>query len=251
MPMIYAAACFWIAVAVLLAWGVNTLWLGMMKPKTVNAVLLPGTLMALLARIVALLITGATVNDTALMKDGDKGEATVDPGPKPRLPIIGPVLVALLPMALLAALIYALGMKLGAPVLAGVPADKIAPELPATLAALWAQLRDLITLSEATLNAVRTAAAEPWKVAAFAYLLVCLTVRMAPLPGNVRGHLGAIATAGVAGFLIGTIHPTMPESIVRAWPVLALTVGWLTLLLLASLAARGVVASAKVIFKPE
>lgn len=249
--MIYATACFWIAVAVLLAWGVNTLWLGMIRPKTVNMLLLPGTLMAMLARIVALLITGATVNDTALVKDGDKGEASFDPGPKPKLPVIGPVLVALLPMAALGGLIYVLGVRLGAPVLMGVPAEKISRQVPRTLTAIWAQLRDLITLSEATLNAVCTAAVDPWKILLFTYLLVCLTVRMAPLPGNVRGHLGAIASAGVIAFLAGTIYPTMPESIARAWPILALTVGWLTLLLLASLVARGVVASAKAIFKPQ
>ncbi len=245
--MIYATASIWLVVVVLLAWAVHHVWSGITKPKTVNAVLLPGTLIAQLGRILGLLVTGATVNHTALMKDDDSGGPATDADPQPKLPIIGPVLVALLPMVALGALIYLAIAKLGMPVVVKVPQDLIATELPGTLAAFWGQLRGLITLAEGTLNAVQTAETPQWRVILFAYLMICLTVRMAPLPGNFRGHLGAIVTLGVIAWIVGSISAQMPGIIERAWPLLSLTVGWLLLLLMITLVVRGVLTSVRMV----
>ena len=96
--MIYAAASVWVTVVMLLAWGVHHLWSTIVKPKVVNGVLLPGTLIAQLGHIVGLLITGGTVNNTALMRGDEKGSPGTDPSPQPKIPVIGPVIVALLPM---------------------------------------------------------------------------------------------------------------------------------------------------------
>jgi hypothetical protein len=241
--MIYATAAVWLTVVVLLAWGVHHLWSGMAKPKTVNGVLLPGTLIAQLGHIVGLLITGGTVNNTALMRGDEKGSPATDPSPQPKIPIIGPVIVALLPMAALGAALYILIIKLGMPVLDKMPKDQIPAELPGTLGAFWDQLRGVVTLAEATLNSLRSTENVGWRIVAFVYLMICLAVRMAPLPGNIRGHIGAIAFLGVAAWLAGTVTPGIPEIILKAWPILSLTVGALLLLLMISLIARGVLST--------
>lgn len=241
--MIYAAASVWLTVVVLLAWSVHHLWSGMVKPKAVNGVLLPGTLIAQLGHIVGLLITGGTVNNTALMRGDEKGSPGTDPSPQPKIPVIGPMIVALLPMAALGAALYLLVTKLGGSVMDKVPRDLIPAELPRTLAAFWDQLRGVLTLAEGTLKAVRETENVNWRIVVFLYLLICLTVRMAPLPGNIRGHVGAIAFLGVAAWLISTVTSGIPELIQQAWPILSLTVGMLVLLLMISLIVRGVLSS--------
>jgi hypothetical protein len=237
--MIYAAASVWLTVVVLLAWGVHHLWSGMAKPKAVNGVLLPGTLIAQLGHIVGLLITGGTVNNTALMRGDEKGAPATDPSPQPKIPVIGPMIVALLPMAALGAALYLVITRLGIPVLDKIPKDQIPAELPGTMGAFWNQLRGVITLAEGTLNAVRSTESVNWRILAFVYLLICLTVRMAPLPGNIRGHVGAIAFLGVTAWLMSTVTPGIPELILQAWPVLSLAIGTLLLLLFISLVVRG------------
>jgi hypothetical protein len=81
--------------------------------------------------------------------------------------------------------------------------------------------------------------------------MVCLTVRLAPRPGNMRGHLIAVAGLGVIAVLAGTLTPRVEEMIALCWPLLALVVGWLLLLLLASLVARAVVTTARHVIKWE
>lgn len=249
--MIYAAATFWLMMIVLLAWGVHQVWVGMAKPRTVNAVLLPGTLVAQLGHVVGLLITGATVNDTALMKNDDKGEPATAPEPKPKIPVVGPVVVALLPMLGLGGMIYLVIRKLGAPIVAKIPPDQVATGLPGSMAAFWDQLRGLITLAQDTSIAIQTAEIAHYRVAVFAYLMICLTVRMAPFPGNVRGHLGAIVTLGVLGWLAGTVFGGVPEMITQAWPLLTLTVGWLLLLMMLTLVARAAVSAVQMVLRWE
>ncbi len=245
--MIYTMSSFWLAIIVLLAWGIHHVWCGIAQPRAVNAVLLPGTLVAQLGRIVGLLITGATVNKAALMKDDDTGEPATAPDTRPKIPVIGPVVVALLPMLALGGVIYLAIMKLGLPVVAKMPQGHVSPAWPETLAAFWDQLRGLITLAEGTLAAVRTAEAVHWRIALFVYLMICLTIRMAPLPGNVRGHLGAVVVLGIGCWLAGTLSDGMPEVINRAWPLVSLTVGWLLLLMMITLAVRGVLSGARMI----
>ncbi|MCH7591541.1 MAG: hypothetical protein IH989_02010, partial [Planctomycetes bacterium] len=73
--MLYAALTFWLLTVVLIAWGVHRLWCGMARPRVVNAVLLPGTLVAQTGRVFGLLITGASVR-TASLYDLDEGGST-------------------------------------------------------------------------------------------------------------------------------------------------------------------------------
>ncbi len=249
--MIYAAASFWMLVFIMMAWGVEHLWRSQAQTKTLNAIFFPGTVVAQLGRIVGLLITGATVAPGApgAGKGGDEGRPA--PDWQPKLPVLGPLLVALFPMAALSAVLYLVIRHLGPAIVSQLPVDQIPPALPLSLSAFWEQLRKLITLSEGTLNAVRTADGSSWQVLLFVYLMICLTIRMAPFPGNVRGHLGAVVLLGIAAALAGTIWPTLPQVILSAWPLLALSIGWLLLMLLVSLLACGVIQSARMILHSE
>ncbi len=245
--MIYATASVWLGLIVLLAWGVYHLWSGILQPKTVNGILLPGTLFAQLGRVVGLLITGATVHDTALMGNNDKGEPSTGPSVRPKIPFFGPIVVALLPMLAIGVAMFMAVVHLGGPILERMPPDGLAKVLPSGVAAFWEQLRALITLAEHTLEAARHTDAAAWKPLLLVYLLTCFSVRMAPLPGNARGHLGAIAAVGTIAALIGTLSPRPAAVIAEVWPVVSLATGWLVLLLLFSLVARGVVSAVQMI----
>lgn len=248
--MIYAAASIWLMLAVLLAWGVDRLWADLAKPRTLQILLFPGTVIAQLGRIVGLLITGAKVVQVAV-PDGEGGGKSKGADWEPKLPVIGPLIVALLPMAFLGIVIYFVSVRLGYSVLVNLPTDEVSTVVPTTLGAFWDQVRSLVTLCQATLDAVRTADTDFWKIALFIYLMACLTVRLAPLPGNVRGHLGAIIAIGITAALIGTVLEGLPSLIQRAWPLLALAVGWLLLMLLLSLLVRAVVSLAKMFLQAE
>ncbi len=252
--MIYAAFSLWLVAIVLMAWAVHELWSRITKPKAVNVALLPGTLVAQLGRIVGLLVTGARVTNTSLMGDDEDGAPTTERRYEAKLPVFGPVVVGLLPLLATGMMTYIVLVGLGKPVVTAayqagnpLPPDLILRELPNDPSAFWDQLRNLITLAQGTLDAVLRAELAPWRIAAFAYLMICMTVRMAPFAGNIRGHLGAIAATGIILALVGTLSSTPAQSIEHLWPLLSLTVGWLFLLLIISLIAHGVVATVKMI----
>ena len=244
--MLFITATIWLAIVVLLAWGVNSIWLGIVRPKSINIVLLPGTLAASLGRIVALLITGATIPDAPKPVPGRPPQPAV---PQPKMPVLGPVIVALVPMILLCVLLYILIMKIGTPVLSQVPADQIAKTIPLSLAAFWDQLRALITLCQRTLDAINQSDISSWKTFFFVYLMASLTLRMAPFPGNARGHILAVLTLGTLAVIGSSLSPRIEEAVAAAWPLLCLTVGWLLLLLLCSLVAKAAIVSARAVIK--
>ena len=248
--MLYAAATMWLMLIVLLAWGVHHLWSGVAKPKVVNSILLPGTLVAQLGHVFGLLITGGTVNNMALMTDDESGAPQTPADPKPRVPVIGPILVALLPMVALGCAIYAAVSWIGAPIMRHMPIEPyVPPELPASVAAFWGQLRNLITLCERTVEAIRQVQLLEWRNGLFIYLLICMSVRMAPLPGNLRGHLGAVLLTGVLAAVLGSVFPSVPQSLAGSWPVVTLTVATLMLLLMASLLIRGLIGLGQMLAK--
>lgn len=248
--MLYAAATMWLMLIVLLAWGVHHLWSTLVKPKVVNSILLPGTLVAQLGHVFGLLVTGGTVNNTALMTDDESGAPQTATDAKPRVPVIGPIVVALLPMIALGTATYQSVRWVGGPTMSFMPVEPfIAPAVPTSLALFWDQLRDLITLSERTVAALRQVPLLDWHNALFVYLLICMSVRMAPIPGNLRGHLGAVLLTGILAAVVGTIVPSVPESLNRSWPIVTLTIATLVLLLMASLLIRGAVGMAQMLAK--
>ena len=237
--MLYLALTFWLTVIVLTAWGVHRLWSGLIQAKVLNTILLPGTLVAQLGHVLGLLVTGATVSNTTLYKNDESGDPETTTDPKPRIPIIGPVVIGMLPLLACAVGIFFVARFLGGPILANLSAHSVGPALPTTLDGFWQLLRDQITLAESIFSAASAADFGRWHTWAFFYLLICLTVRIAPFPGTLRGSLVAIGILGVSAALISSMFDIADPRVQTGWSVLNLTVATLVCLLLISLLARG------------
>ncbi|HNQ24497.1 MAG TPA: hypothetical protein PKK06_15530 [Phycisphaerae bacterium] len=245
--MLFVALTFWILVAVATAWGIHSLWGGLVKPKVFNTIVLPGTLVAQLGHVLGLLVTGATVSNTTLFKDDDSGEPETTKDPKPRIPVLGPIVIGLLPLLACAAAVYIVARYLGGPIMSRLPGNLIGPSLPTTLHGFWQLLRDQITLVESLVSAALAADAGNWRIWVFAYLLICFTVRMAPFAGNVRGSVGAILLLGIAGAALTSLFDVPDPRVQSGWAVLNLTVATLLFLLLVSLLVRGAAGLVKVL----
>ncbi|MBX3396354.1 MAG: hypothetical protein KF841_13405 [Phycisphaerae bacterium] len=242
--MIYAAACIWLLIAVFMAWGIDRLWATMVTQRTLDILLFPGTAIAYIGRIVALLVTGARLNPKAVAPPDKKEPRAFDGFPyEPNVPFFGPLMVAFVPLAFTLLAIYVVLTRFGQPVLesvAGVDTKTVAFELPVSLSVFWDQLRGMITLAERTLDGLRHSNAVDWQVFLLTYLLISLSVRLSPFKGNAAGHLGAIVILSAASALIGTLTSRPAEIIAGGWPLFCVTIGTLVLLLLGTLAARGV-----------
>jgi len=247
--MLYVALTFWLLVIVMSAWGVHQLWSGIVRPRALNIALLPGTLVAQLGHTLGLLVTGATITNNALYgSDSGTPEATRNPNPK--IPIIGPVIIASLPLLACGISTYWIARWFGGSVLARLSQTVVGPVLPTTSAGFWDSLRGLITLTESIVSAMAEAAWWSWKTWAFAYLVICLTVRMAPFPGNHRGALSAVLVLGVLAAAATSLLDVAPAYVQNAWAVLNLAVAVLLFLLFLSLLIRGIVGLVGLIREP-
>jgi len=244
---LWVAMTFWLLVIVLTAWGVSQLWGGMIKPKTFNTLLLPGTLVAQTGHVVGLLVTGATISNTTLIKDDESAAPETTSNPRPRIPILGPVIIGILPLLACAVGVLLVARYLSNPIPTGLRVDVVSDRLPITLAGWWQLLRDLISLVESMVAAILSSNPASWQVWLFGYLLVCLTIRMAPFPGYLRGSLGAIVVLGVGATLITRLFDVADPRVQSGWAVLNLTVATLLLLLLTSLVIRGAVGLVRVL----
>ncbi len=247
--MIYAALTFWLLIIVFSAWGVHRLWSGLLKRRTVNLLLLPGTLVAQLGYVLGVLVSGGTVNNTTVIKDDETAEPQQADNPQPRIPVIGPVLIGMLPLVACAVGICVASGYLGKDIVERFGHQPLATSLPLGLAGFWQLLRDLITLAEQGIDAVRAADVFQLRTAVFIYLVICLAVRMAPFPGNLRGSLGAIILVGLAAALLGLLTTASVDIIHRGWPVLSFAVAVLLVLLMLSLMIRGLVELIRVLAK--
>ncbi len=245
--MLYAATTFWLVVIVFTAWGIHRIWCALVPPKVVNSVLLPGTLVAAVGYVIGMLVTGGTVNDTTLIRDDDSGEPQTDKNPKPRIPVIGPVVVAMLPMLACAAGVYYVNHYLGNGLINTMSASVLPQALPIARAETWELLRQCVTITESMLDAVLASNLAQWPVWAFIYLTICLTVRMGPLPGTVRGAVGAILILGLLSALIGTTTDAGRQTIENGWPLLSFAVAALFFLMLFTLLVRGTVGFVRVL----
>lgn len=251
---LYAALTFWLLVIMFTAWGVHTIWSGLVKPRIVNSVLLPGTLVAQLGHVLGLLISGSAVRNTQLMGDDDEGKPKTDTPEQNRLPIIGPILVGLLPLVACASCLYVATMYWGLGVIRNLRGGTkllLPQELPTTLDGVWDLLRGAVDLVEALLDAVIASDLTDWQTAVFLYLAVCLTVRMAPFEGNRRGAIGAIFLAAVVIAVLGSVIPAAHEFVQSSWAVLSFTVGVLLFLLVVSLVVAGAVRFVRVLTTKE
>lgn len=249
---LYAALTFWLLVIMFSAWGVHQIWSTLIKPRVVNSVLLPGTLVAQLGHVLGLLLSGNSVQNTKLMGDDEKGTPKAESSEAPRLPIIGPILVGLLPLVACAACLYVAAHFWGYRVLGNLTGDaalRVPQALPTTLAGVWDLLRGSITLIENMLAAIMSSDLPNWPTALFLYLAVCLTVRMAPFPDNRRGAIGAIFLAAIVIAVLGSLMPAARTMVLSSWPVLSFAAGMLLFLLLVSLVTSGLVGLIRILAK--
>jgi len=247
--MEYATLTFWLLVIVFTALGVHRLWSALVQPKVVNSILLPGTFVATVGHILGLLLTGGTVENTSLIKDDDSGEPQTGKNPKPKVPIVGAVVIALLPMVGCTLAIYASSRWFGPHILQAMTTEPQQPLwLPTSGPMFFDVLRQLLNLVERFVNVLWSSDLTDWKTLLFLYLAVCLTVRMAPPTGNLRGALGAIFVAGIFAFLIGKMTASTPETLALTWPLISFSVAVLLFLLIVSLLITGAVNLAKTLF---
>ena len=249
--MLYAALTFWLMVIVFSAWAVHWLWSRMIKPRAVNTVLLPGTLIAQLGHVLGLLVTGNSVSNTKLMGDDEKGEPTASTPDKQRIPVIGPVIIGLLPLVTCAACLYLAASTFGRSVLIREAAPHLPQSLPLTLASFWELLRTGITVTEDLLAAILGSKLASWANILFLYLAVCLTVRMTPFEGNRRGAIGAIVLSGLVVAFLGSFASPVESAVLRSWPILTFAVAMLLFLLIVSLLISGVVGLIRILARNE
>lgn len=237
--MVYFAWTFWLLVIVLCAWGVRELLTGLIAPKVLNAILLPGTLVGLAGHVLGLLVTGATIRDTALIKDDDSRGPATTADPRPKIPVLGPIIIGLLPLVACALAIHLSAGYFGSPILRNMKTDVLGPSLPVSFGGFWQMLRDQVTLVESFAAAVLRANLANWQTLLFLYLTICLSVRMAPFPGTGRGTLGAILLLGLILAAATWAFSINAAAVATAWPTLNLTAAVLLSLLLLSLLIRG------------
>lgn len=251
--MLYAALTFWLLVIMFSAWGVHQLWSGLIKPRVVNGILLPGTLVAQLGHVLGLLVTGNPVQNTKLMDDDESGSPKSDTPDQQRIPVIGPIVIGLLPLLACGVCLYVASTFWGGSVLDGLSVSGVEATRPQTLneVNVWGLLRGSITLVENMVNAILNSDVMNWRTLLFLYLAVCLTVRMAPFEGNRRGALGAILLAGVVIAVIGSLWTAAGDFVGSSWPILSFAVAMLLFLLLLSLLVAGAVGLVRILAGKE
>lgn len=247
--MLYAAMTFWLLVVVLTAWAVLNIWGGLLRPRIVNTALLPGTVVAQIGHVLGVLLTGGEINRTQLVKDDESGEPATAPDPKPKIPVIGPIIIAMLPLVACGVGVYVIMRLQWAPASIRSVSYPVSDSLPLSLGAFWQMLRDAVTAVETLVGRLANIDWAAWQTWAFFYLIVCMTVRMAPLPGNLRGALGAILVLGLAAALIGNTWPSGRAVIQQSWPILSFSVAALLLLLLVSLLVKGVIELLRLVYE--
>ena len=89
-----------------------------------------------------------------------------------------------------------------------------------------------------------------WQTWLFVYLAVCLTVRMAPMEGQLKGAIGAILLLGVLTAVFSQLLPAGQSAIRSGWPILSFSVATLLVLLLVSLVVRGVISLVRMFTSP-
>lgn len=237
--MIYIAFTFWLLVIVLIARSVHRAMGDMVGPRAIGMFLLPATLIARVCHIIGSLLTGTSVGNISLLDDGDSLDAPGQGHARPKIPVLGPVLVGLLPLAASSAAILLTVRTLGGAVASSVKYDYSHLSLPRSVAGLWQLPRDLITLLESVVKAIAGADLTDWKTWLLLYLLPCFAIRLAPLSGTLRGTLGAIILTGPALAALASLIPTIESHVLGAVPAIAFTLSTLILLAVVTASVRG------------
>lgn len=237
--MLYAAFVFWALVAIFSARAVYDLLAKLIPAKALNYLLLPGTLVAQVGHVVGLLATGGTVQQSRLANEST-GEPEVQADAKPKIPIIGPIVIAMLPIFLCGAALFWVAEWLSARGMVGEIAS-LPRHLPKTMDAFFVLAHTMVDLLHGTTAVWTNAHWSQWQTWLFAYLTVCLMIRLSPLSKDVRPALFGVGLFGVVGILLNYFtNWTWPnEKLSRYWTNWSFLVANLLLLLIAALIVAG------------
>jgi hypothetical protein len=235
--MLIAMFIWWLAIAVLAALAVQKLWRGVISARALDLGLLPGTLAARMGYALGVLITGGTVQRLSLV-ESEEGR-TDDAGGA--LAWLRSTFAALLPMLGCAAGIVLLVRWLGISSAQSMLTQRAAASVQFSLAGAWEFLRDTVDLLQSSLSAALRSNPFDWRYWVFLYLLICLTLRLAPSRANLRPALLAVLLMGVVLAIAGFLTPDSLSLLRRGWGVLSLVVATNLLLLVLTLLARGAV----------
>ena len=244
--MTYVMLAFWLLVMMFTAQGVYRLWTGMVQPRWVNAALIPGTLLAQLGYVTGTLLTGGTVSDVTLFGDQD-GQPRQGGSTGTRWPMLGATVAAVAPLVLCAAGIGLAVKYLGGSAIHPLFTETLSKAFPSTIGSFWEMLRDVVALTERTLGGLFNVDLFNWRAFLFVYLLICLSVRLGPLPNHSRPAMIAIGLMTIVVAVCGSLFAGVRAYLETVWLLLSLVVGVLMLLLVISLLIRGGIALTRIV----
>lgn len=238
--MTVVALVFWLILILLAAEANWALLRRHVSPRAAAAIVLPATLIWRLAQVVALLVTGNPVGSGALLKvDPEQSEAAGSVRP----PVIGPVLVALLPptcvmIGLLATVRWVVPTLLAAlePGVVRVPLNP-----PASLPGVWlwiAEIAQQLYRLTRLLLSLDPRSARTW---IGIYLLLCLGLRIVTPRGMLRPALLALLAVGILSAVASWLWPALDDVARPFHPGLSLVACWELWLLSAMAAASGLI----------
>ncbi len=241
--MIYCAFAIWLFAIVLAARGVLRLLAGMLKPRVVDWIVLPGTLASELARYLACLLTGGEFRSRKLVGDSDTDDAA-----PAGVPYLTPLLTGLLPLAACLGLTVLLNATFDSQVYRHYEASgrDAAKEFSASNECVWQILRNQVDLLEFVTAAAQAKLSQwpwqNWKGWLLMYLTACLVLRTAPASRPLRPTLlGMAIIAGLAAG-VAAIFSENAQWLHSVWPLLSFTWSVALALLAATLCIRGLVA---------
>lgn len=248
--MLYAALTFWLLVIVFAAWGVHTLFSQLIKPKVVNSILLPGTLVAQLGHVMGLLVTGNEVRGTALMRKDETGDPAAEKPEQQQIPLLASIVIGLLPVIACAAGLYTAKQLWGDRLFSQATVE-VSQQLPLSLSGFWQLFHQSVDAMQQMSQAIVSSDLMNWPTLLFLYLALCLTVRMAPFPGHRRGAIVAVSLAGLLIWIVSLVDSRVSNIIEQSWPIVSFAVAMLLLLLLIALTLTGIVGLVRVFAQNE
>jgi len=212
-----------------------------------------------MAHIFGCLITGGEVRRARLIESSGGnagGEKTDESNPAAQsvggLKLIGPIIASLFAMVACAAAMIIVDALLGEPVTEEfntgrglLAAASLPKQIPVGWEGFWEQIAGQVALLKRMSETWARVDWLNWRVGVFAYLSICLAVRLAPARGAVRSALAAAVVFAGAVAAAGAISSRFKDVMNDIWPLLTYVWSLLLFLLLATLIIRGLIALAR------
>jgi len=247
--VIYAALTLWLLLLSFTGIGVYRLLMGLIGPKWTNLLLLPGTVVSEMAYIFGCLITGGEIRQAKLIDFSNAGDGLSHTEATPKLKTIGPLIASLMAVAACGAAILLVDRLLGKRVLrafalsgGGISLTLLPQDLPTSWAVLWDSAHHQLTLVRRMCETVGQLDWRQWQGPVFAYLAMCLSIRLTPARHNLRATLGAVLIISACVALTGLLWRNFADLIDDLWPLLTYVYATVLTVLAVALIARGVAA---------